>query len=507
MSSVSERVGVEGEIEAERADVLDVQTPGALSGANAGPLANRSIEGVDASGRRLVTRGQSWLSGGISKSVLRHRHFRNVWVAAFGSSVGGWMEMVGIQWSMAQATLAPEWTRSGGASAPVMMGYLAVAAMAPTLILGMVGGVVADRVNRKKLLILTQTLMMIVAVVLAVESARGAITPWLLLSLSAVNGLITAFGMPAWQVLTPRLVPREELTAAITLNGVQFNLARVIGPAMGGLILASFGSTWLYAVNALSFLGVMAAVMSTPDAPAPVRVRANARVEIWEAVRFSLRDRGARSLLLGLFVFCLFATPLIRMLPILVSEVYHAEADVFGMLLGVMGCGAVTGFFILKAIPAWYPKHHSIPIAIVSGGVCVTLVAAADGLWMAVPAIFLCGITWLLSFNPSFAALQMLVEDRMRGRVLAFANVLTFGAMPLGAVLVGQIGEVASGKAGDGVGTQVGLGALGVVLAVVGLVMLAWRTPEVDGIKPGDPGYERQPGLWRGLSGGVHRPE
>lgn len=499
---------------------LDIRTPGALTGASAGPIAERSIEGADDSARSPDDQTphtgsiepnapRSWLAGlrGSNRSgVLRHRHFRNVWYAAFGSSVGGWMEMVGIQWSMAEAALSAEWVRSGGASAPVMMGYLAVAHMAPTLVLGMVGGVLADRINRKKLLIWTQVMLMLVAVVLTVESARGAITPWLLLGLSVVNGVVAAFNIPAWQVLTPRLVPREELTAAITLNGVQFNLARVIGPALGGMILANFGATWLYAVNSLSFLGVILAVMSTPDAPAPPRTGERVWREIGHAIRFSLTDKGARCLLLGLFLFCLLATPMIRMLPILVSEVYHAQADAFGMLLAVMGAGAVTGFFVLRSIPRWYPKHHSIPIAIMCGGIFVTMIAAATSLWLAAAAIFLCGVTWLLSFNPSFAALQMLVDDRMRGRVLAFANVVTFGAMPLGAVLVGWIGEFASGRSGDGFGTQVGLGALGVVLTFAGFVMLAWRTPEVDGVKPGDPGYERQPGLWRGLSGGVHRP-
>lgn len=491
----------------------DVRTPGALTGAHAGPLAERSIEGADDSSGPSPDAGQRGLEGTRDavvstrrRGVLRHRHFRNVWFAAFGSSVGGWMEMVGIQWSMAQVALSPEWAAGGGSSAPVMMGYLAAAHLGPTLVLGMVGGVLADRVNRKKLLVWTQVMLMVVAVVLTVESARGAITPGLLLILSLINGVVAAFNIPAWQVLTPRLVPRDELTAAITLNGVQFNLARVIGPAAGGVILSQFGPTWLYTINSLSFLGVIVAVLSTPDAPALPRSGRRAWREIGEAVRFSLVDKGARCLLLGLFLFCLLATPMMRLLPILVSEVYHAEADAFGMLLAVMGVGAVTGFFVLRSIPRWYPKHHSIPVAIMLGGVFVTLLAAATDLWWAAGAIFLCGVTWLLSFNPSFAALQMLVDDRMRGRVLAFANVLTFGAMPLGAVVAGQIGEFVSGREGDGVGTQVGLGALGVTLAFAGFVMLAWRTPEVDGIKPGQPGYDRQPGLWRGLTGGTHRP-
>ena len=192
--------------------------------------------------------------------MLRHKHFRLVWFAAFGSSIGTWMEGVGVQWLMAKLTLAPEWVAAGRPDAALMMGFLGAAQLGPTLLLGIVGGLTADRVNRRTLLMVTQMIMMCVAITLLVCSLAGVLSPFLLLSISLLNGIATAFNIPAWQVLTPRLVPREELTRAIVLNGIQFNLARVIGPGLGGLLMAKYSPDVLFAVNAVSFIGVVLAV-------------------------------------------------------------------------------------------------------------------------------------------------------------------------------------------------------------------------------------------------------
>ncbi|MDX2016746.1 MAG: MFS transporter [Planctomycetota bacterium] len=437
--------------------------------------------------------------------VLKNGEFRRVWVASLGSNVGGWMEFVGMQWAMTQATLAPEWEASGRPGAPIMMGYLATAQMAPVLLMGMLGGVVADRVDRKKLLVWTQTLMMLVAAALCIEAFRGAITPITLIVLGAIHGTVLAFNMPAWGVLTPRLVPRDQLADAIMLNGLQFNLARVIGPAVGGVLLGWLGAPWMFLINTISFIGVIWAVAVTPPSPAPTTAPAHPWRAIAEAFSFSFRNKGARALILAIFLFSMLGTPLLRLMPIVVAESYKAKADGFGLLLALMGAGAVTGALTIRLIPRWYPRHHLIPLSVMMGGLFTALTAAAPSLATSALCIYFCGIFWLWTFNPAFAALQLLVADEMRGRVMSIANVLSFGAMPLGTLLAGYIGEVASGRAGDGFGSQVGLGVNALILTVAGLVMLAWRTPEVDGLAPGQPGYDRTPGLIRGLTGSAHR--
>jgi len=442
--------------------------------------------------------------------VLRHRHYRNIWLGQFGSSIGGWMESVGVAWIINITTDRPA----------LALGYLAVAQLSPMMVLGIPGGLLADRVNRKMLLLVTQGIMMLIAAALAVASYvfNQAPSHSLLIGLIALNGVAMAFNAPAWQVLTPRLVPREELTNAIFLNGLQFNLARVIGPALGGLLLSWQGPTALFAINTLSFVGVLIAISSTPNTPTPPRVAASVWARTREALAFVLASRGPRAAFLAIIVFGLFSAPLMRFLPAFITEVFdqtrdapkHTQEIVFGWLLAVMGIGAVLGVVFMRWVPKWYPKHHFIPASILGGGICIALFSATTSIYFAAAALLCCGIFWLWAFNSAFAAMQLLVPDHMRGRVMSVLNVAVFGAMAIGPLIAGGAGEAIGGHSesgdGSGIGLQVSVGATGLILTVAALIMLAWRTPEVDGLRPGDPGYDRTPGLIAGLTARAHRP-
>lgn len=447
--------------------------------------------------------------------VLRHTHFRNVWAGAMVSNVGGWMEGVGVQWIVAHTT-----------GSAIMMAWLAAAQLGPTLILGLVGGLAADRLNRKTLLLVTQGVMMAIAAALTVASYFGWTTTGVLLTLSLFQGVALAFNTPAWQVLTPRLVPRDELASAIALNGLQFNLARVVGPALAGLLMATEGPTLLFAVNTATFVVVLAAIWGTPDAPAAARERRSILHETREALAFVFHRRGPRAVFLATVTFAVLAAPLMRMLPLFARDVYSQEDPLFrllrtlplaglgdepremiyGWLLAVMGAGAVAGVIALRWVPRWYPKHHFIPVSILLGGMAIAGFSATRSLALATVLMFAGGVTWLWAFNSAIAALQLLVPDHMRGRVMSVNNMAVFGALPVGAFLAGLIGALATGDASAALSTQLGVGTMGAGLVVAGLVMLIWRTPEVDGLQPGDPGYDRRPGLLRGLTAEAHRP-
>ncbi|HRJ50217.1 MAG TPA: MFS transporter, partial [Phycisphaerales bacterium] len=406
----------------------------------------RSLAGLLPDGRR-----HRW-------GVLRHRHFRNVWIGSFGASLGGWMEHVGVRWMMTRITTRPEWD---GPDATVMIAQLTTAALLPSLLLGMVGGLVADRVNRKTMLIYSRVLMMLIAVALAAASWTGHATPAALLVLSALQGVVIAFDIPAYQVLIPRLVPRDELTLAVHLNGVQFNLARVIGPALGGAVLAWTGATWLFVINALSFLGVLLPMAFTPDSPAPPRrpggrgVIRQAWADVAEAMSFVFHNRGPRAVFLALVIFAIFATPLMQFLPVIVSQVYGKNETIFGVMLGVMGAGAVVGGLVVRRVPRWYPMHHFIPLSVLLGGVSIGLFAAMDRAVPAAVFLFLSGVFWLWAFSATTAAMQLLVDDAMRGRVLAVCNTMALGLMPVGTVLGGWAGRLVAGEGDTGGAAQI----------------------------------------------------
>lgn len=469
----------------------------------------RSLAGILPGGRR-----HRW-------GVLRHRHFRNVWIGSFAASLGSWMEHVGIRWMMTRITTDPGWD---GPDATVMIAKLTTVTLLPTLALGMIGGLVADRVNRKTMLLASRALMMFIAVALAVASWAGHATPTVLLVLSALQGVAIAFDLPAFQVLTPRLVPRGELTAAVHLNGVQFNLARVIGPALGGAVLAWTSATSLFVINALSFIAMLIPLAFTPDAPAPPReaggrgVVGQARADVAEAMSFVFHNRGPRAVFLALVIFAIFATTLMQFLPVIVSQVYGKDETVFGVMLGVMGAGAVAGGLVVRRVPRWYPMHHFIPLSVLLGGLSIGLFAAMDTVIPAAVFLFFSGASWMWAFSATTAAMQLLVDDSMRGRVMAVCNTVALGLMPVGTVLGGWFGRLVAGEGDTGGAAQIAVGSTAAVLVVAGVFMLIRRTPEVDGpamiahegagtTQTGPPGHGRETGLVRGLTASEHRPK
>lgn len=429
------------------------------------------------------------------RSVLRHRAFRRVWLAAFVSNCGNWMELIGMQLVVAKLT-----------GELAMAAYLGAAQMVPILLLGTIGGLVADRVDRRRLLLVTQVMLMLVAAAVTVASALDwsamgpRALPWALITLGGVNACVMAFNMPAWQVLTPRLVPREELTKAITLNGIQFNLARVVGPALGGLVMAwatahtSWGATPLFAINTLSFLGVVLAVWNTPPAPAPPRDGLSPTRQLTAAASFIFTNKGPLFVFLASVCTSMFAAPLVRFLSQFVLVVYGESKSqiehVAGAMLSVQGIGAVCGGLALRWLPAWYPRHHFIPMALSGLGLCITAFALCPLPSLGYVVMFFVGVFWIWAFNQTWAAMQNLAPDHMRGRVLAIANTASFGATAIGIALGGVLGDVVQshfestrGHTEAAVlGTQAAVGALSVALLCAGTVMLMKRSPEVDGM-------------------------
>lgn len=477
----------------------------------------------------------------FTSGVLRFPAFRRFWFGAAVSNIGNFMESVGVRWLMTIICASAAWKASDHPSGTMMLAYLSSAQLAPMLILGIPGGLVADRVNRRLMLLWTQVMMMVIAGLLAIAAATGHASPTLLLVLSVAQGITMAFNYPAWQVVIPKLVPRAELGRAIALNSLAFNLARVVGPMAAGLLLALFsgvespdaspdkinldlvlrGAAVLFTVNTLSFLGVIFAVTKSPITPVPDRAASNGswHMTAWEetrtAVSFVFTQRGPRALFIGVVLFSVLGGSVLQMLPEFAVSVYHQKEAAYGTLLSLMGVGACLGATTLHRVPHWYPRHHLIPLAMSAAAIGMIVFSCSTSMLIGAAIMPLIGFFWVWTFSSSIAAMQLLVDDVMRGRVMAVSNTAIFGGAAVGALLTGVISETFIRLAGgtvpaeqlNGLGLQLGLGIPAALLFAAAMVMLIWRTPEVDGIRPGEPGYDRRPGLMRGITASAHRPD
>jgi MFS family permease len=449
--------------------------------------------------------------------VLRHFHYRNVLFAQVFSNIGTWTEMFAIQMYVAHKTGRLD-----------DQGTLGVCQQLPIFFLGIFGGLAADRVNRRTLLVVTQLMAGVVAIGVALiatyESALSERTAiHLLFLLGILNGCVMAFNFPAWQVLTPRLVPRDELTQAVTVNGIQFNFARVIGPAIAGLVLAKWGPPPLLWFNSFTFILMALVVMTTPDDPAPPPTGHRISKQIHDAWSFLIHNRGPRAVFFAQISLCLLAAPMVRMISNFVIDVYPLSKDVpaivkaFGMkdmtefvggtLLAVQGVGAVTGGLCIKFVPRWYPKHHFIPLSVAALGLAISCFATCRIVWLGYVCMLVVGWFWMWAFNQSWAMIQVLTPDHLRGRAMSITNVCVFGAMALGAWIAGFGGEQLKvrGILDAASATQASILMLSVPLFCAGVFMMVYRTPEVDGM-PRVKGDRRARSLLYAITAGEHRP-
>jgi predicted MFS family arabinose efflux permease len=225
-----------------------------------------------------------------------------------------------------------------------------------------------------------------------------------------------------------------------------------------------------------------------------------------EAFRYMLSHKSIIVLIVVISVFSLLGTPMLRFLPILVSEVYQEEESAYGTMMALMGAGAVAGGFLLRRVPRWYPRHHLVPLTLALAGIAIAIFSMMSTALYAGAAIIIVGIAWMACFSSAFAALQLLLDDRVRGRILSICNVISFGFMPLGTLLASGMAEVAWNAHAPGLNAQRGLAMSGSLLAIVGLSLLTWRTPAIDAHAPGSIVPKRHIGLIRGITASAHRP-
>jgi MFS family permease len=362
-------------------------------------------------------------------SPLSQSLFRSLWLAAVASNIGTWMHNVGADWLM--TSLAPS---------PLMVSLMQTAENAPLFLLALPAGALADIVDRRRLLLYTQAWMLVSAVALGVLTLFGLTTPPVLLLLIFSLGLGSALNAPAWQAIMPELVPRADLPAAVSLNSVAFNIARAVGPALGGFVVAAVGSWAVFMLNSLSFVGVLLVIYRWRREPEESISPAERVVGAMRAgVRYVRHDPGLRAVLVrtGVFVSC--ASALWAMMPLVARQQLGLGALSYGVLLGGLGAGAILAAFILPAV------RRRVSVNVLT--VCGTLVFAATTTTLAVVRSFplLCaamifgGVAWMTLMSSLNVCVQALVPAWVRARVLAIYLLVFFGGMALGSALWGTV--------------------------------------------------------------------
>ena len=396
---------------------------------------------------------------------LRYRDFRLMWFGMALSNIGTWMMWVALHWHVLKVTGSAFW-----------VGAVDFANFFP-MWLSPFGGVLADRFDRKKILLVTQSVMMLEGVALAILSQTGHASAGVVLGLTLVMGLAFSLDAPTRHAFFPSLVPREAMVNAIALNSGQFSLARVIGPAIAGPMIALAGVTPVFWINAISFLTVLGAlvlVRSPYRGPKPGQPRATLR----DGVLYAWRHPIVRAMLGAVLVFALFGDAIHVLLPVFADDVFGRGARGYGLLVAIMGTGSVIGAVTLGRLGRSSPRLVGLGLALT--GASLIGFAAIGSFAAAAPLIFLFGAGYLFTVASANGQIQTSVDEAVRGRVVALFMTVFGGIFPLGALAAGAIA--------DRIGAPVTTIAGGVIVVAWG-VGLAFRgrgeqAMAVDGTPP-----------------------
>jgi MFS family permease len=365
-------------------------------------------------------------------AALNYPNFRFWFYGQIVSLFGTWMQ------NTAQGFLIYELTHS-----PAYLGYVGFASGAPSWIFMLIGGVITDRLPRRTLLIITQASMMILAFILATFTFLGIVQPWHIIALSFLLGIANAFDAPARMALAPELVERDDITNAIALNAIMFNLAAIVGPAAAGIVYALVGPGWCFTLNGLTYLAVIAALilMRLPK-PLPRFRPTSAFSELGYGIRYVINDRLVRGLI-GLVGFtAFFGFSFVILLPAWAVDVLGGDVITNGWLNSARGAGALFGAIVIAYLGQSKNRGRLLTVGMFLFPVFMIIFSFAR--WLPMSLLFLCGAGAALVFilNLANAIIQTRVSDDLRGRVMSIYSLTFFGLIPIGSLLIGQFANV-----------------------------------------------------------------
>jgi MFS family permease len=362
--------------------------------------------------------------------ALRYRNYRLFFTGQIVSLVGTWITTTATSWLVYRLT-----------GSPFLLGLVGFVGQFPAFFLGPFAGIVVDRMNRHRLLVVTQTVSMLQSFALAALTLGGRITIEQIVLLNAVQGIVNSFDMPARQSLVVQLIEdKADLGNAIALNSSMVNVARLLGPSIAGIVIVATGEGWCFLIDGVSYLAVIVALvnMRLPHTSIPP-ARASATQQFLEGLRYTFGFRPVRSIVLLLALVSLVGVPYSVLMPVFAATVFQGGPHTLGFLMGASGSGALLGALWLAGRKSVRGLGGIIPIAtaLFAGG--LIMFSLAPALWIAIPCLIVAGFGFMVQMAASNTVIQTIVDDEKRGRVMSFYMMAFFGTVPFGSLIAGSL--------------------------------------------------------------------
>jgi len=407
----------------------------------------------------MATEVETAQAGAIRRTfkAFTYRDFRLMWVGACTSSIGTWMQIVAQGWLI--------YRLSHSAFLLALDQFLGGI---PIFLLSLIGGVVADRVERRRILLGSQWIQLFSAATLTILVATGVVQVWEILCLSFVSGFAQAFGGPAYSALIPGLVNRDDMPNAIALNSIQFNLAVTIGPALGGITLARLGEKWCFGLNALSFVAPIIALSLITTRFQPQKTSDSMLSSLKQGIQFVRKQGSMEALIVLAFFMTALSMPLRTYFPVFVKDIFHRGPETYGQLMSMMGIGSICGSLAIASMGNFRHKGRvALMMLIVLGG-AISAFALSKHLIVSYGVVILAGFAMMTVFATVTSLVQLITTEDMRGRVMSVYNCAFRGGMPMGNLVSGWLVPVFS--------APVVLGVNGVLLALLAAYFFVARS-------------------------------
>jgi MFS family permease len=365
--------------------------------------------------------------------ALSHRNYKLFFSGQSVSLIGTWMTRIATSWLVYRLT-----------GSPLLLGVVGFAGQIPSFLLAPFAGVLVDRWNRRRLLVVTQVLAMLQSLALAVLALSGVINIRHVIWLSILQGLVNAFDMPARQAFVVEMVERrEDLPNAIALNSSMVNAARLVGPSLGGVIIAAVGEGWCFMIDAVSYVAVIASLLAMRVAPRAIRraKRANMFQQLREGWGYAYRFAPIRNVLLMLALVSLVGMPYTVLMPVFAEEVLRGGPHTLGLLMAASGVGALAGAMFLAARKSVLGLGKYIPLMACAFGAGLVAFSFSRVMWLSLLLMVVTGLGFMVQMAASNTVLQTIVDEDKRGRVMSFYTMAFMGTAPFGSLLAGTVAE------------------------------------------------------------------